>query len=105
MLPTCPLMNGPGYASFFGRGGPTTICGGRTEGTDFVAGVEARETNRGLGGGGRAMVGTDILTRGGGGGRVGEGEGLGEGEEDELGGLARAHCFVFAIFFAKLGDI
>ena len=86
MVPICPLINGPRYASFFGRGGPTTICG-----TDLTAGVEARERIGGRGGRegeGRVVAGTDILMRGGGGGRVGEGEGLGEGEEEELGGLA-----------------
>ena len=54
-------------------------------------------------GGGEGTEGTvlcacgDICKRGGGGGWVGAGEGLGE-EEEELGGLARGHCFVLPFF-------
>ena len=76
------------------------------EGTDLTAGEEAQETIGGRGGRGReggVTVGTVILTRGGGGGRVGEGLGAGlrEGEEEELRGLARGQTLVRAIFFCE----
>ena len=101
MVPICPLINGPRYASFFGRGGPTTICG-----TDLTAGVEARERIGGRGGRegeGRVVAGTDILMRGGRGGWDGAREGLGEDEEEGDLGLMRAQFFVRAIF-NQIGD-
>ena len=63
---------------FFGRGGPTMICGGGIAGTDLYDGVVTRD-------------------RGGGGGKVGDGEGLGEGVG--FVGVMLGQTLVWAIFF------